>query len=118
MRVYRPATRDDLVAVRDGRDLAGGPAYAATDEVRSALPGADDEECELVASLAAAQASPDGLVVAADLDGVRAGPSGGHPAAVVVAAVPRRRVRALLVAGGDEELSWYAPQEVDLLLGG
>lgn len=118
MRVYLPVRRADLVVLREGRDLPGGVAFAATAAVRAALAGADDEECELAASLAAAAASPDGLVVAADLGGVRPGSADEHPAEVTVGAVPRSWVRAVLVAAGDDDLSWYAPQEVDLLLDG
>ena len=112
-RVYVPATLDLLAAWHAG---GGAPA-----EAERYVADGDDEESEYAALMAAADASsalqpPAGhrrVVVVADLDD----PDGG---------VPLQRVRAVHAdpaprpadADPDDDLAWYATQEIGDLLAG
>ncbi|MDA8371309.1 MAG: hypothetical protein M0026_15790 [Nocardiopsaceae bacterium] len=107
MRIYLPSTLPALAAVLEDGEVRGAPftAYAATDELRSAL-GADDEELEYealhhaaAASLrllaADAQAPRRRVVIAADVPGtiVQEPADDDGPAAVTVTGtVPLNRV--------------------------
>lgn len=123
MRVYLPAT---LPLLRQW--LAGGavPApragFAVTPALRSAEPGADEEELEYAATRLAVEAAAqlpagpgDGrrVVLAVDADAVVRDDVAG--AVEVAVPVPWRAVAAGLVdAGGADrgELLWYATQEL------
>ena len=141
MRVYIPAT---LVTVADlvrTGSLPAGPATAVTDDLRAALPGADDEELELEALLDAAELSAAlvladpivarrRVVLAADVRGdavsldADRGPavirltSPVELSAVVSAHVDEAGAEAAVEAGEVEELDllWYAAQELGDLL--
>ncbi len=131
VRVYVPVTSSSLTAlVAEGR--LDGPlrAHAVTEALREAWPEADDESWEYAALMAAAGSSaelrgpsdrPRRMVVAADVpscDPV----DGDDPTEVVVPTdLPWRTVAAAHVdttdhAAEDDDLAWYATQEIPDLL--
>ncbi len=141
MRVYLPATLATIAELLHAGALPGGPATAVTDDLRAALPGADDEELELEALLDAAELSAElvladasvarrRVVLAADVevDAVTPDPERGpavvrlmHPVpltAVASAHVDEAGAEAAVAAGDVEELDllWYAAQELGDLL--
>lgn len=99
MRLYLPATLDELTATTEGDALlAGRTAHAVTQALRAALPDEDEEGWEFAAHLAAADDSLDllrsrpeapalRLVVTVDVpdDAVDVGPQpGAMPSAVLL----------------------------------
>jgi hypothetical protein len=143
VRVYVPVSWDILEAITRGPvEVANG--HAVTDEVRSELSGADDEELEY-ATLGAAAADALGLVTSRPQRVVlavdAAATPSGHLSEVTLAEPIRlvdvaavhvdatdaaEDVRAALGAPGDDallervldhELGWYAVQELPDLLG-
>ncbi|HYN75998.1 MAG TPA: hypothetical protein VEV13_07340 [Candidatus Limnocylindria bacterium] len=140
MRVYLPATFSALQVLLDSGSLDADVALAVTDELRDALPAADEEELELEAMLDAAErslalvaADPSAvrrrLVLAADVPVVRPAPELGPAAvrldgvvplsAVVSGHVDEEGVEAQVDAGEVEDLAllWYAVQELGGLVG-
>jgi uncharacterized protein DUF6912 len=115
VRVYVPTTLAGLAGLRDGGSLpASAERYVADGE---------DEQSEYAALVAAAvdaAALLEGpgrrVVVVADLPD-SADPDGAVPLRDVVAVHADAQVRP---AGADPEddLAWYATQEIDALLGG
>jgi hypothetical protein len=137
MRVYVPATLATVAGLLDRGALPAGPATAVTDDLRAALPGADDEELELEALLDAAELSAElvladasvarrRVVLAADVreDSVSLDPERGPAvvlltepvafSAVVSAHVDEAGAEAAVEAGDVEDLDllWYAAQEL------
>lgn len=128
MRVYLPVSWDQLQALtRGGLDLTVG--HAVTDDVRAELPEADEEELEYAACGAAAHdaialvtaGQPRRVVLAAD---VTAEPVGNLSEVRLSAPVALSDVAAVLVDAegatgdlADEDLAWYAVQELPALLG-
>lgn len=136
VRVYVPLTSSGLAAlVAEGR--LDGPlrAHAVTDTLRQVWAGADDEELEYAALVAAGDASwaargpgdrPRRHVVAADVPAVADVGDPGDPSAVDVAAdVPWKRIASAHVDTDDQpegetpddDLAWFATQEVAGLVG-
>lgn len=127
VRVYVPATVADLAAlVAEGRLAGPRPAHAVTDALRAAWPEGDEEELEHAALMAAADASaalrgpgdPDRrVVVAADVAAVEER-GGDDPTAVTVAHdvvvknVASAHVDTADGADTDDELAWFATQEI------
>lgn len=141
MRVYVPATLATVAGLLDRGALPAGPATAVTDDLRAALPGADDEELELEALLDAAELSAElvladasvarrRVVLAADVraDTVGLDPERGPAvvrltapialSAVVSAHVDEAGSESSVEAGDVEDLDllWYAAQELADLL--
>ena len=144
VRVYLPLTASLLRRARDEGGFGALPlaAHAVTPAVEEALAGTGQEECEYAAMTAAADESlavigtedaPRRVVAAVDVASwqPRSGDSEAAPSAVeVVAAVPLRRLAAVHVdtedlppdperaaeAAEDQELGWYATQELDDVL--
>lgn len=128
-RVYLPVAADQLAAlVADGSLPGPLRAYAVTEGLRREWPAdlvVDTDDLEYAALMAAADAArvlaeaTDGRrrVLAADADAAP-DPDGGHPAAVVVAAgLDRARVASAHidlepVEDPDEDLAWFAPEEI------
>ena len=109
MRIYRPSTEADLAALADGEDL---PASA-----ESVVAPDDDEETEYAALMTAADASAalaDGaarrVVVVAEV--------GGEEAPVRLRDVVALHVDATPGADPDDDLEWWAPTEIRVLLDG
>lgn len=134
-RVYLPLTEAGLARlVADGRLEGPLSAHAVTPALRDAWPDGDEEQWSWGALMAAAGASRAGrgpgdrsrrLVVAADVPGWQPDPGeDDDPTRVLVAAdVPWRGVAAAHVdaaddADDDEELAWYATQEIRRLVEG
>jgi hypothetical protein len=132
VRVYLPVTSSGLATlVAEGR--LDGPlrAHAVTDALRAEWSDGDDEAWEYAALMAAAATSaelrgsgdrPRRFVIAADVPSV-VPVAGDDPTLVDVAAdVPLRNVAAAHVdtedhAADDEDLAWFATQEIAHLLG-
>jgi hypothetical protein len=135
MRVFVPATFDDLRALaRDRVVPAGRPAVGVTAAFRESYASGDDEELSYAALAAAAalsvplvaQAGGEArrVVLACDTDDVTPA-TGGTPGGLLLTAdVPIARVAALHVDDADVdlgdaegyELMWFATQELDTLL--
>jgi hypothetical protein len=133
VRVYLPVTSSGLATmVAEGR--LDGPlrAHAVTDALRVAWADGDEEAWEYAALMAAAATSsglrragdrPRRFVIAADVPSVVPVPGDDDPTLVDVAAdVPLRNVAAAHVdtedhAADDEDLAWFATQEIAHLLG-
>ena len=131
VRVYVPVTSSSLAAlVADGR--LDGPlrAHAVTPALREGWPDADEESWEYAALMAAAGSSaelrgsadrPRRMVVAADVPSCEP-VDGQDPTAVVVPTdLPWRTVAAAHVdttdqAPEDDDLAWFATQEIPDLL--
>ena len=132
-RVYVPASLSLLARFTEEGGIGPTPVYAhaVTAWLRAAWPEADQEEWEYAALMAAAATSaglrgagdlPRRYVIAADVPGVVPVP-GDDPTLVDVAAdLPMKNVAAAHVdtrddADDDEDLAWYATQEIPDLLG-
>ena len=131
VRVYVPAT-SSLLASLVGEGRLAGPlrAHAVTDALRAGWPEGDEESWEYAALMAAAGDSaqlrgsgdrPRRYVVAADVPSVEPVP-GEDPTLVNVAAdvvwknVAAAHVDTLDDADEDEDLAWFATQEIQHLL--
>lgn len=129
VRVYVPVTERDLVdLVADGRLPGPRRAHAVTERLRSSWPEADDDSWEYAALMAAAIASrPSGVgrrrVVAADVS--RADPTTGPdddptrvdlPGDVAWKGVAAAHVDTADGAGDDDDLAWFATQEIAHLI--
>jgi hypothetical protein len=117
MRVYLPATLPALDALHADGQLAAGPGFAVTPELREWYASGDTEELEYIAMELAAAASlallagaPDAprrrVVVAADIEPPAVTsdptPTGGQRGRVTVSAVvPLRLIAAIHVDGED-----------------
>ena len=131
VRVYVPVTSSVLAAlVAEGRLPGPLRAHAVTDALRGGWPEGDEESWEYAALMAAAADSagqrgsgdrPRRYVVAADVPGVEPVP-GEDPTLVDVAAdVVWKNVAAAHVdtvddADEDDDLAWFATQEIRHLL--
>lgn len=133
MRVYLPVTSTGLAAVVASREVpAPVRGHAVTEALRRAWPDGDEEQWEYAALMAAASDSlllrspedrPRRHVLAVDV--AEAAPASGEdPTAVEVAdAVPFRDVAAAHVdtrddPDEDEDLAWFARQEIGDLVRG
>lgn len=134
-RIYLPVTSGLLARlVAEGRLDGPFRAHAVTDALRAEWDGGDEESWEYAALMAAAAAStglrgsgdaPRRYVVAADVPAVVPVP-GDDPTLVDVAAdIPWKNVAAAHVdtadrgpgADEDDDLAWFATQEIPHLLG-
>lgn len=137
MRVYLPATIEDLRSLHDsGAVSITGTGYAATSRLAHDLEGLSDEETEFALTSAAAEASlaalgdggatsgrrivlvgeiSDGSVV--ERDDAAGVVSLSEPMRLSdVAAILMDSVDVDVVLGSDDDLGWYATQELGLLL--
>ena len=130
LRVYLPTTRAGLAAlVETGRMEGPLTAHAVTEALRQEWPEADDEQAEYAALMAAADTSRElaatagerrRTVVAADVADEAVDPvtSEVDPTLVTLTtAVSWRQVAAALVdvaddANDDDDLAWFASQEI------
>jgi hypothetical protein len=127
-RIYLPTTLADLASYVENGGVGPGPltAYAVTDELRTGWPDGSDEEWEYAALSEAADACTGSrrVVLVADVPAAtRADPD--DATAVTVDAFPMRLVAAVHAdltdadAQADQELCWFAAQEIpDLLRSG
>lgn len=119
MRIYLPGTIDDLEALAAGQSVSRGPlAYAATDRLAAEFPDADAEELAYAAMSAAAAdcAEPPLIVVAADVPATETVEAG-----IVEPTEPVSLGDVASFHLGDsddpeDELAWYATQELDDLI--
>ena len=123
VRVYIPLDRGGLERLAPSGVIRPGRAYAVTPGLRAAYATDDIEELEYAAMLRAAAASTDGdgrrIVVAADVESVASADEAGAGVVVLAAAVPLSAVVSFHVGDDPEdELAWYATQELDQLVNG
>lgn len=126
-RVYVPATSSLLARlVSEGRLEGPFRAHAVTDALRAEWPDADDESWEYAALMAAAADSvalrgdgdaPRRCVIAADVPSVVHVPGEDLTLVDVAADVPWKNVASAHLdtvdhASDDDELAWYATQEI------
>lgn len=134
VRVYIALTSAGLAELIAQGRLAGPLAgHAVTDELRAAWPEADEESWEFAAMLAAGEDSwnartPEDrarrIVLAADVPSVVPASADSATAVQVAADIPLKRVAALHMdtedldsePDFDEDLAWFAAQEIPLLL--
>ncbi|MCY7395700.1 MAG: hypothetical protein LH468_05985 [Nocardioides sp.] len=129
VRVYVPVSEDDLAAlVTDGRLPGPRCAHAVTEELRASWPEAGDDSWEYAALMAAAIASRvpgtgRRRVVAADVSRTDAttGPDDDPtrvdvPGDVVWKGVAAAHVDPADGAADDDDLAWFATQEIVQLL--
>jgi hypothetical protein len=127
VRVYLPVTSTQLAAlVAEGRLPGPVRAHAVTPALRDAWPEADEESWEYAALMAAAATSAASrgpgdrrrrMVVAADVASVEPVDDEDVTLVEVAADVAWRDVAAAHVdtaddAGDDEDLAWFATQEI------
>ena len=127
VRIYGPATTSSLASlVTEGRLTGPVRAHAVTEAQRAAWPDGDDEGWEYAALMAAAADSaglrgpgdaPRRMVLAADVGAVT--PAGGDDATLVEAAgdllwkhLASAHVDTVDDAADDDDLAWYATQEI------
>ncbi len=121
MRVYIPVTAADVERRRAEGFWTISPrrGWAVNRQLALALPDEDDEEREFIASLTAAAATSSGLVVAADVPTALLGDEGVNGEVDVSGVLRNGDIACLLRVdpADDEQLLWFAPSELDLLLG-
>ena len=121
MRVYVPITVADVERRRmDGYwTIAERRAWAVNQLLIRALPDEDDEGREYIASLSAASESTAHLALAADLPTSMLGDEGVNGDVQVSGVIADNLVACLLRLdpNDDEALLWFAPNELDALLG-
>lgn len=128
-RVYVPVSVADLVAlVNEGRLAGPLRAHAVTEELRSSWPEADEDTWEYAALMAAAAASRPTTagrrrVVAADVRLVEPDPGEDPTTVMLPGDVTWKGVAAAHVDTGDgahedDDLAWFASQEIAHLLDG
>jgi hypothetical protein len=116
VRVYVPASLDRLAGwVSSGAVPAATPAATPGDDVERYVPGEDGEESEYAALMAAATGSRQlgaerRIVVVAEVPGPDPDAAFGLDRVVAVHADGGPG------AGPDDDLAWYAPEELQLLL--
>ena len=130
-RIYLPLTTEQLLALRDGRELTDErfDAFAVTDAARAGRPGVDDDEVhEYAASQDAALAAIAlGAQVVAAADVAEGSVTDGSADAKVVTCgpLPLKRFASFHLIDGDAaaehpdqdiELSWFDATELGLLL--
>jgi hypothetical protein len=111
-RLYLPATLAALGELDAGGLLDAGEAFVAADESEEAeydaLVAGAEASADLVSGLADGQ--PRRLVVVADVE--------GEPPAIAIGDVVAVHADPVDDAGPDEDLGWYATQEIPDLLRG
>ena len=122
MRAYLPISHSDLMAFLFTESFKADVAFAPTHTYIDANSDCDEEEIEYLLSilagqaaleLRASQASP-GLVVAIELRDEQCGQSDNDSIAVTLAITWDQVQCALLSHDGDDELVWFATQEISV----
>ena len=131
IRVYVPVTSSGLASLVEQGRLAGPfAAHAVTPALQEQWPDADTDSWEYAALMAAASASaamagpgdlPRRYVIAADVPAVEPVPGEDPTAVEVTADVPWRNVASAHVdtldhADEDDDLAWFATQEIGHLI--
>ena len=122
MRAYLPITHSNLLDFLSTESFKADVAFAPTQTFIEANSDCDEEEIEYLLSLLAGQAalelrasqSSPGLVVAVELNDEQCGPSGKNSIALNLAITWDQVQCALLSHDGDDELVWFATQEISV----
>ena len=123
VRVYIPLDRAGLEGLARAGVIPPGRAYAVTSALRESYGSDDIEELEYAAMMAAAESSADPhgrrIVVAADIETVNDADESDVGVVVLEDAVPLSAVASIHVGDDpDDELAWYATQELNQLVSG
>lgn len=122
MRAYLPITHSNLLDFLFTESFKADVAFAPTQSFIDANADCDEEEIEYLLSLLAGQAalelrasqSSPGLVVAIELHDEQCGLSGEESIALNLAIKWDQVQCALLSHDGDDELVWFATQEISV----
>lgn len=122
MRAYLPISHSDLIAFLFTESFKADVVFAPTLTFIDANTDCDEEEIEYLLSILAGQAalelrasqSSPGLVVAVDLKDEQCGQSDKETIAVVLAITWDQVQCVLLSHDGDNELVWFATQEISV----
>ncbi len=122
MRAYLPITHSNLLDFLFTESFKADVAFAPTQSFIDANADCDEEEIEYLLSLLAGQAalelrasqSSPGLVMAIELDDEQCGLSGEDSIALNLAIKWDQVQCALLSHDGDDELVWFATQEISV----
>lgn len=122
MRAYLPITHKDLESFVINKSLEVDELYAPTIHFIVENPDCDDEELEYLLSVAAGEAALErrlsekapGIVVAFEIEKEQIGKHYAQ-SITLVSQVQWNQVQCVLLAfPGDDELVWFATQEIDL----
>ncbi len=125
MRAYLPISHKDLEAFVLNKSIDIDEAFAPTQEFVTANVDCDEEELEYLLSIAAGEEALDlrlsekapGIVLAFEVSDEQIAES-YEDSITVKAALPWDQLQcALLAFQGDDELVWFATQEIEIHLG-
>lgn len=125
MRAYLPISHKDLEAFVLSKSIDIDEAFAPTQGFVTANVDCDEEELEYLLSIAAGEEALDlrlsekapGIVLAFEISDEQIAES-YEDSITVKAALPWEQLQcALLAFQGDDELVWFATQEIELHLG-
>ncbi len=122
MRAYLPIAHSDLLAFLFTESFKADVVFAPTQSFIDANSDCDEEEIEYLLSILAGQAalelrssqSSPGLVVAVELNDEQCGQGGKNSIALNLAITWDQVQCALLSHDGDDELVWFATQEISV----
>lgn len=123
MRVYLPIKHSDLAEFLTSGSMEVVQVFGATQAFNDANLECDDEEIEYLLSVLAGESALElcqsskapGLVLAIDLEAIQCGVSSQEMLGVlgVIGALDWKQVQCALLASADEdELAWFAVQEI------
>jgi hypothetical protein len=125
MRAYLPITHKDLESFVESKSLEADELYAPTIHFQVENPDCDEEELEYLLSVAAgeealeqrlSEKSP-GIVLAFEIEKEQIGEHYDQSITLKSALQWNQVQCALLAFQGDDELVWFATQEIEIHLG-
>lgn len=125
MRAYLAISQKELVAFIASKSFEAEGLFAPTPKFVSANTDCDEEELEYLLSLAAGEVALDlrlsekapGIVLAIEVEPEQIGES-YEDSITVLSAITWQQVQcALLAYQGDDELVWFATQEIEIHCG-
>ena len=125
MRAYLAISQKDLSAFMASKSFEADELFAPTPQFVSANTDCDEEELEYLLSLAAGEVALDlrlsekapGIVLAIEIEPAQIGES-YEDSITVQSAINWNQVQcALLAYQGDDELVWFATQEIEIHCG-
>lgn len=125
MRAYLPISHKDLAAFVSSKSFDAQQLYAPTPQFVAGNNDCDEEEIEFLLSLAAGEEALDlrlsekapGIVLALEVEQSQIGESYEDSITLTKAITWDQIQCALLAFHGDDELVWFATQEIEIHLG-
>ena len=125
MRAYLAISQTDLVAFVASKSFDAKQLYAPTQQFVSENSDCDEEELEYLLSLAAGEEALDlrvtesapGIVLAIEVDQSQVGESYDNSITVTSVVMWNQVQCALLAYHGEDELVWFATQEIEIHCG-